>query len=171
MAELEKSNEASAQVTATQVETTNVHGDKLVSTTTTNYEQQVFSSKSDWRIRAISATNIYLRLRHTYVNNNDVSETLPTFVMSKNLLSTFAKVADLRTRIVAYLYGNVAPDNSRVVEIRALALIPQRASQRSVELPAELPKHEVLDEMKLVGIIHVSVIVLFMLHTRVPEVC
>ena len=57
MAELEKSTEAQAQVTAVQTQTTNVHGDTIQTVTTTNYEQQVFSSKSDWRVRAISSTS------------------------------------------------------------------------------------------------------------------
>ena len=40
----------------------------------TNYEQQVFSSKSDWRVRAISATHLPLRLQHIYVSNDDVKD-------------------------------------------------------------------------------------------------
>ena len=62
MAEIEKSTEAAAQVTATQTQTTNVHGDAIQVVTTTAYENQTFSSKSDWRIRAISApSTAYLR--------------------------------------------------------------------------------------------------------------
>lgn len=153
MAEIEKSTEAAAQVTATQTQTTNVHGDAIQVVTTTAYENQTFSSKSDWRIRAISATNIPLRLQHTYVTNDDVQDTLPTFVLAKNVMKSLVLAADLRTSIVAYLYGTVPADNSRVVEVKAVALPPQKATQRSVELPNDLPKHEVLDDMKLVGII------------------
>ncbi|KAG1765662.1 Pre-mRNA-processing-splicing factor 8 [Suillus occidentalis] len=64
MAELEKSNEAQGQVTAVQTQTTNVHGDMIQTVTTTNYEQQVFSSKSDWRVRAISLPNCGRPTRH-----------------------------------------------------------------------------------------------------------
>jgi len=49
MAEIEKSTEAQAQITSIQTKTTNIHGDEIQTVTTTNYEQQVFSSKSDWR--------------------------------------------------------------------------------------------------------------------------
>ena len=56
MAALEKSTEAQNQVTAVQTQTTIIHGDTIQTVTTTNYEQQVFSSKSDWRVRAIFAT-------------------------------------------------------------------------------------------------------------------
>lgn len=154
MAEIEKSTEAAAQVTAVQTKTTNITGDEIQVVTTTQYEQQVFSSKTDWRIRAISATNIPLRLQHVYVTNDDVKEELPTFVLAKNIMKSFVCAADLRTPVAAYLYGNVAPDNARVVEVKAVAVVPQRASQRSVELPNELPKHALLEDMKLVGIIH-----------------
>lgn len=157
MAEIEKSTEAAAQVTATQTQTTNVHGDTIQVVTTTQYEQQTFSSKSDWRIRAISATNIPLRLQHTYVTNDDVKEDLPTYILPKNIMKSFIMAADLRTPVAAFLYGQNPPDNNRIVEVKAVVMVPQKASQRSIELPAELPKHEVLEDLKLVGLIHVSV--------------
>ncbi|GAA94310.1 uncharacterized protein L969DRAFT_90018 [Mixia osmundae IAM 14324] len=154
MAEIEKSAEQAAQVTALQTETVNKHGDSIITTTTTNYEQQTFSSKTDWRIRAISATNIPLRLQHVYVSNEDIKEELPTLVLPQNVLKSFVCAADLRTPIAAFLFGQVAPDNSRVVEVKALAMVPQRASQRSIELPASLPNHPLLGDLKIVGVIN-----------------
>lgn len=56
MAEMEKSAEQS-QVTAVQTQTTNVHGDTIQVVTTSNFGQQTFASKTDWRVRAIAATN------------------------------------------------------------------------------------------------------------------
>lgn len=49
-----------------------MHGDELIVTTTSPYEQQAFGSKTDWRVRAISATNLYLRVNHIYVNSDDI---------------------------------------------------------------------------------------------------
>jgi pre-mRNA-processing factor 8 len=49
-----------------------VHGDELIITTTSPYEQAAFASKTDWRVRAISATNLYLRVNHIYVNSDDI---------------------------------------------------------------------------------------------------
>jgi len=152
MAEIEKSAEAAAQVTAVQTQTTNVHGDTIQVVTTTAYEQQTFSSKTDWRIRAISSTNLSLRLQHVYVTNDDVKDELPTFVLAKNILKTFVVSADLRTPICAFLYGIVPEDNARVVEVKAMVVPPQRASQRAVEIPLELPSHPLLEGMKLVGL-------------------
>ena len=152
MTEIEQST-ADAQVTALQVQTTNVHGDQIITTTTTNYEQQTFASKSDWRIRAISATNIPLRLAHTYVTNDDIKEDLPTYVLAKNVLKNFIVAADLRASIVGWMYGRIPEDNKRVVEVQAIVLVPQKAGQRTVEMPEELPEHNVLSGLKLVGLI------------------
>lgn len=143
-------------MTAIQTRTTNITGDEIQVVTTTAYEQQVFASKTDWRIRAISATNIPLRLQHVYVTNDDVKDDLPTFVLAKNVMKAFVCAADLRTPIAGYLFGTVAADNSRVIEVKAVAMVPQRASQRSIELVNELPTHPLLSDLKIVGIIHVS---------------
>jgi hypothetical protein len=86
----------------------------------TNYEQQVFTSKSDWRVRAISAANLPLRLQHIYVSNDDVKDDAAsfTYVMPKNILKSFVISADLRTQVAAFLYGVSPPDNAQVKEIR-----------------------------------------------------
>lgn len=153
MAEIEKSQAAADQVTATQTETTNVHGDRIQVVTTTQYEQQTFASKSDWRIRAIASTNIPLRLQHTYVNNDDVGDELPTYVLAKNALRDLVLAADLRAPVVAYMYGRRPAENARVVEVLAVVVVPQKAGQRTIELPEALPRHDVLDDLMLVGMI------------------
>ncbi|OCF43147.1 pre-mRNA-processing-splicing factor 8 [Kwoniella heveanensis CBS 569] len=146
MAEIEKTTEAQSQVTALQTKTTNIHGDEIVVTTTTQYEQQTFASKSDWRVRAISATNLPLRVNHIFVGNDDVRDDAGsfTYVIPKNVLRTFIVNADLRTQVVAYLYGTSPPDNRQVKEIKAVAWVPQRGSNNGVELPVALPKHDFL---------------------------
>lgn len=68
-------------------------------TTTSPYEQAAFGSKTDWRIRAISAANLHLRVNHIYVNSDEISETGFTYVMPKNLLKKFICIADLRTQV------------------------------------------------------------------------
>ena len=86
----------------------------------TNYEQQVFSSKSDWRVRAIAATHLPLRLQHIYVQNEDIKDdaTAYTYVLPKNVLRAFVINADLRTQVAAYIYGTSPPDNKQVKEIK-----------------------------------------------------
>jgi pre-mRNA-processing factor 8 len=68
-------------------------------TTTSQYEQQTFSSKTDWRVRAISATNLHLRTNHIYVSTDGLRETGLTYVLPKNVLAKFITVADLRTQV------------------------------------------------------------------------
>jgi pre-mRNA-processing factor 8 len=43
-------------MTAVTTRSVNVHGDELIVTTTSPYEQAAFGSKTDWRIRAISVS-------------------------------------------------------------------------------------------------------------------
>jgi pre-mRNA-processing factor 8 len=146
MADIEKSTEAAAQVTAVKTQTTNIHGDLIQTVTSTQYEVATFASKSDWRVRAISATNLPLRTNHLFVGNDNVKDDAGsyTFVMPKNILRTFITSADLRTQVVGYLFGSSPADNKQVKEIKAIAWIPQRGTANSVELPLALPKHEFL---------------------------
>lgn len=92
----------------------------------TNYEQQVFSSKSDWRVRAISATHLPLRLQHIYVSNDDVKDDAAsyTYVLPKNVLRAFITASDLRTQVAAFLYGVSPPDNKQVKEIKVYICLP-----------------------------------------------
>jgi len=64
-------------LTAVTTRTTNVHGEELIVTTTSPYEQASHVSKTDWRVRAISATNLYLRVNHIYVNSDDIKVFIP----------------------------------------------------------------------------------------------
>ena len=70
-------------MTATTTKSTNVHGEEIVVTTTSQYEAAAFQSRTDWRIRAISATNLHLRTKHLYVSSEDISEDGLTYVMPK----------------------------------------------------------------------------------------
>ena len=74
IAEIEKQAREGGQMTAVTTKTTNVHGDELIVTTTSPYEQSTFGSKTEWRIRAISAANLHLRVNHIYVNSDDIRD-------------------------------------------------------------------------------------------------
>lgn len=41
--------------------------------------QATFGSKTEWRIRAISAANLHLRVNHIYVNADDVRDAQSAF--------------------------------------------------------------------------------------------
>ena len=77
-------------------------------------EQESFGSKTDWRVRAISATNLHLRVNHIYVNSESIRESGFTYVLPKNVLKKFICIADLRTQVAGFMYGVSPPDNAQV---------------------------------------------------------
>jgi pre-mRNA-processing factor 8 len=154
VAEIEAQAREQSQMTATTTKTTNVHGEQIVVTTTTQYEAATFQSKTDWRVRAISATNLHLRTKHIYVSSEDISEDGLTYVLPKNILSKFITIADLRTQIAGYLYGVTPPDNDQVREIRCIVMVPQVGNHQSVTMPKKLPSDEVLNDLEPLGWIH-----------------
>ena len=85
-------------------------------------------------------------MQHIYVSNDDVKDDASsyTYVIPKNVLRAFVIAADLRTQVAAYLYGVSPPDNKQVKEIKAVAWIPQRGTNNTVELPSQLPKDDFL---------------------------
>ncbi|KAJ1680004.1 Pre-mRNA-processing-splicing factor 8, partial [Spiromyces aspiralis] len=154
VAEIEKQAKEQAQVTAVTTKSHTVHGDEIIVTTTSNYETQMFSSKTDWRVRAISAQNLALRTQHLYVSSENIQETGFTYVLPKNVLKRFITTADLRTQIMAYMYGASPPDNSQIKEIKALVIVPQLGTHQKVEVPTQMPEHEFLDDLEPLGWIH-----------------
>ena len=154
VAEIEKSAAEASALTATTTRSHDVHGQEIITTTTSQYETKHFASKTDWRIRAISATNLHLRTHHIYVNSDQLDESGLTYVLPKNLLKKFIAIADLRTQVAAYLYGASPSDNPLVKEIRCLALVPQWGTHQLVHLPTQLPSHAYLDSLELLGVLH-----------------
>ncbi len=100
IAEIEQQARAQAsQLTEVTTKTTNVHGEELIVTTTSRYEQATFASKTDWRVRAISSTNLHLRTHNLHVSDENVRDAGTTFVLPKNVLRKFITIADLRTQV------------------------------------------------------------------------
>jgi pre-mRNA-processing factor 8 len=154
IAEIEKQAHEAKQVAAVTTMTTNVHGAELIVTTTSPYEKAAFGSKTDWRVRAISTTNLYLRVNHIYVNSEDIKETGYTYIMPKNVLKKFICISDLRTQISGYLYGTSPPDNPQVKEIRCIVMPPQWGTHQQVHLPSAVPEHDFLNDLEPLGWMH-----------------
>lgn len=156
MAEIEKQAKpaASSALTETTTKSVNVHGDEIVVTTTSQYEQNVFSSRTDWRIRAISASNLQLRTQHLYVASEDLRENGITYVLPKNILRKFITIADLRTQIGGIIYGMSPPDNPLVKEIHTIILVPQTGTHQNILFPKTLPNHDALKGLEPLGWIH-----------------
>ncbi|VEL40077.1 unnamed protein product [Protopolystoma xenopodis] len=99
IAEIEKQAKEQSQLTAMTTRTVNKHGDEIISTTTSNYETLHFSSKTEWRVRAISATNMHLRTNNIYVSSDEVKESGYTYILPKNILKKFITISDLRAQV------------------------------------------------------------------------
>ncbi|KAJ9666390.1 pre-mRNA-splicing factor 8 [Coniosporium apollinis] len=154
-AEIEKQQQEQAQLTAVTTKTQNVHGEEIIVTTTSQYEQAAFASKTEWRTRAIAASNLRTRANNIYISSEDIKEDDHfTYVMPKNILKRFIMIADLRVQVAGYLYGSSPPDNAQVKEIKTIVMIPQVGSTRDVQLPHQLPQHEYLNGLEPLGFIH-----------------
>ncbi|KAL8898780.1 MAG: hypothetical protein Q9192_001913 [Flavoplaca navasiana] len=154
-AEIEKQQQEQQQLTAVTTQTQNVHGEEIIVTTTSQYEQQSFASKTEWRTRAIATSNLRTRANNIYISSDDIHEEgHPTYVMPKNILKRFITIADLRVQVAGYLYGSSPSDNDQVKEIRTIVMIPQVGNTRDVQLPQHLPTHSSLSKMEPLGVIH-----------------
>jgi len=154
-AEIEKQQQEQQQLTAVTTKTQNVHGEDIIVTTTSQFEQQTFASKTEWRTRAIATSNLRTRANNIYISSDDIKEDDHfTYIMPKNILKRFITIADLRVQVAGYLYGSSPPDNDQIKEIRCIVMVPQIGSTRDIQLPQQLPQHEYLDQMEPLGIIH-----------------
>ena len=153
-AEIEQQQQEQQQLTAVTTKTQNVHGEDIIVTTTSQFEQQTFASKTEWRTRAIATSNLRTRAKNIYVSSaeNDLEEI--TYVMPNNVLKRFITIADLRVQVAGYLYGSSAPDNDQVKEVKCVVMMPQIGGLRNVQLPQQLPQSEFLEGMEPLGIIH-----------------
>ncbi|KAK2757045.1 pre-mRNA-splicing factor 8 [Arachnomyces sp. PD_36] len=155
-AEIEKQQEEQKQLTAVTTKTQNVRGEEIIVTTTSQYEQQSFASKTEWRTRAIATSNLRTRSNNIYISSDDTREEGDqyTYIMPKNILKRFITIADLRVQVAGYLYGSSPSDNDQVKEVRTIVMIPQVGNTRDVQLPHQLPQHEYLNGLEPLGIIH-----------------
>ena len=154
-AEIEKQQQEQQQLTAVTTKTQNVHGEDIIVTTTSQFEQQSFASKTEWRTRAIATSNLRTRSNNIYISSDDIHEEGHyTYIMPKNILKRFITISDLRVQVAGYLYGSSPPDNDQVKEIRTIVMIPQVGNTRDVQLPHQLPQHPNLASLEPLGIIH-----------------
>ncbi|KAL9101875.1 MAG: hypothetical protein Q9163_002920 [Psora crenata] len=154
-AEIEKQQQEQQQLTAVTTKTQNVHGEDIIVTTTSQFEQQSFASKTEWRTRAIATSNLRTRANNIYISSDDiVEEGHNTYIMPKNILKRFITISDLRVQVAGYLYGASPPDNDVVKEIKTIVMVPQVGNTRDVQLPQQLPIHPSLAKLEPLGIIH-----------------
>ena len=145
---------ANQQVTAVTTRTVNVHGEDMIVTSQSPYEQSTFASRTEWRVRAIASSSLSLRSHNIQVST-EVMDSGVTYVIPRNLIKKFVTIGDLRTQIGAFIYGVSPKDNPMVKEVRAMVMVPQVASHQSITLPTSIPEEsEFLNDLEPLGWIH-----------------
>lgn len=162
--DIDRQKDAGQANVQTVTQTVNTHGDAVITTTQSPYEVQKFKSHSDWRVRAISATNLHSRTNHIYPNADDVKEGNYTYVFAKNILKKFICISDLRSQIAGYIYGISPTDNSQIKEIRCIVIPPQAGNQHHVTIPDNLPDTDYLKNLEPLGWIHTQANGIFTLN-------
>lgn len=107
---------------AVNVRTHDKHGRELVSSTTSPYERQPAFSRTDWRIRALSASNHYLRDCRIVQSIDRSCGNIP---VPRNIVKKFIFISDLRCQIGAYMYGLESKENIQSREVRSFVITPQ----------------------------------------------
>ena len=151
-------DEVLKNLTAVKSTTTNIHGENIVTVTTTNYEQTTFSSKNEWRNRALASNALASHTPAITVLSNEFSDDDAfTYIVPKNVLQLLVQISDLRIQVGAYLYGKSPADHPDIKEIKCIALVPQLGSSNSIKLSQRKPEAEgYLQEqnLELLGWIH-----------------
>ena len=151
----------SGLMTAVTTRTTTKTGENVVVQTLSNYEQTQYQSKSDWRKRAIQTANLALRTSRFSVPLDGVmenDETLKTLILPLNTLKKFVEISDPYVQVAALLYGQYAPDNESIIEIRCFIIPPQTGNYDSVDFSKTLPSHPLLEGLSPVGWLHTCAI-------------
>lgn len=151
IAEIEGQNEEA--LTGVKVKTRNAHGEEIVAHVSSNYEQQSFTSKTEWRKLAISASLLHMRTKNIYVASDDFVEEKTTYIMPNNVLRKFIQISDTRTQIGGYIYGSSPSDNDKIKEIKTIVLPPQTGSLNSIQL-SKTQDSEWIEGLELLGWIH-----------------
>ncbi|KAH3899328.1 probable Pre-mRNA-splicing factor 8 [Saccharomycodes ludwigii] len=142
--------------TAMKTKSVNAQGEEIVVVASSNYETQTFSSKNEWRARAISNSLLSLRLKNIFVSSTTFVDQKNVYILPKNLLSKFIEISDSRSQIAGLLYGlSPSPEQNMIKEIRTIVMLPQIGNELSVNVSRKLPtKSRVLEGMELLGWVH-----------------
>ncbi|CEP25031.1 PRP8 [Cyberlindnera jadinii] len=151
IAEIEGQNDEA--LTSMKVKTRNAQGEEIIAHVSSNYEQKTFTSKTEWRKLAISASLLHMRTKNVYVNSDDFVEEKTTYVMPNNLLKKFIQISDTRTQIGGYVYGVSPADNDKVKEIKSIVIPPQMGTLTTIQL-GKLCESEWTEDLELLGWIH-----------------
>lgn len=150
--------EAQNTLTAVTTRTTTRTGEIKVVQTLSHYEQTQYQSKSDWRKRALQVSNLFIRTSRFAVPPDGIidDETTKTFILPLNIMKKFVEIADPYVQICAVMFGRVADDDDKIVEVHTFVLPPQTGNFDKIDFPKKLPESMILEGLRPVGWIHTS---------------
>ncbi|GIQ88600.1 pre-mRNA-processing-splicing factor 8, partial [Kipferlia bialata] len=145
------------QATSITTKTTNVHGDAMVVTTTSNYEQDSIVSVTDWRQRALACCGgLRAKAKEIFAPSLHNPDS-PTLVLPEAVLERFVAISDIYTQCAGLLYGVKAEGIANTYEVKAVVIPPQFGSHKSVTFPtAHPPSHPALASLLPLGWIHTA---------------
>lgn len=156
-AEDRRSGEETSHATTTmKTKTLNAQGEEIVVVTSSNYENQTFTSKNEWRENAVANSLLYLRLKNIYISSDEFIEEKNIYVLPKNILQKFIEISDVKIQIAVYLFGKSPKDHLNIKEIRTVALVPQLGTHKYVQL-SKIPDRTIypnLQGLELLGWMH-----------------
>ena len=133
------------KLTAVTTRTTNIHGDEIITTTTSNYEMAQFASKTDWRQRALASGHLISMLNLISSSGSGQSMFIP-----RNIIDTLLMISDQRILVVGYLYAS--PDAAN--QIKCCVIPPQAGTNAVVNSSAY--KSKLLDKMVLAATLYIG---------------
>uniref|UniRef100_A0A8C9LSU7 PROCT domain-containing protein n=1 Tax=Piliocolobus tephrosceles TaxID=591936 RepID=A0A8C9LSU7_9PRIM len=160
IAELEKSSiqNIEQQMKVTTSKTVNKLGTEIIVSTLSPHEQQIFTTKTDWKIRYLSNNSLLFRTKNIFVNNTNLVRNVThdngTNSSTKNLLEKFICISDLKIQVGGFIYGSSPPDNAYVKEIKCILIPPQIGNYQSVTLSTHMPSNKYLHNLEILGWIH-----------------
>ncbi|CEP62605.1 U4/U6-U5 snRNP complex subunit PRP8 LALA0_S05e09362g [Lachancea lanzarotensis] len=161
MAEIEAAKSSSNNINvdeqsavATKIKQTNAQGEEIMVVTSTNYENQMFSSSNEWRQRAISNSLLYMRLRTIYLSSEEFVEEKNVYILPKNLLKKFVEISDSKAQVGGFIFGSAAGDHKKVKEIKTIVMVPQLGNSHTIQLSQLSEDSLYLQNLELLGWVH-----------------
>eukprot|EP00760_Papus_ankaliazontas_P008488 PhM_4_TR13843/c0_g1_i1/m.79014/K12856/PRPF8, PRP8; pre-mRNA-processing factor 8 len=139
-----------AVLNARTTQTVNKYGQAMTVTTTTAHGTKAFTSKTDWRERALATASRDIH-SEIHIHPMDVTARATVrFLIPENLVYRVVACSDVRTQIVGLLFG-VVEGNTR--EIRCIVFPPQHGTHDTITFPLVMPKHALLSGLQPVGLV------------------
>ncbi|KAL0224761.1 hypothetical protein RCL1_002673 [Eukaryota sp. TZLM3-RCL] len=143
-----------SELTAVTTKTMTRHGDEVIVTTTSKYEQEIFKSRTDWRQRALASSLLSARLSSLFVTAPSMVAELPQYVIPENLIKNFVSICDVRSQVGGFVYGILDPSNPNTFQVRVIVIPFQYSDHQSITLPIGEPTHPSLENLVPLGWIH-----------------